>query len=63
MSRVLEERSNGRKLMDDENSEPVAKEKHPYTELSPDSVLEAVEALGYETDARIFALNSYENRV
>ena len=36
---------------------------HPYAELSPDRVLEAVEALGYRPDARMFALNSYENRV
>lgn len=36
---------------------------HPYAELSPVTVLEAVESLGYETDARIFPLNSYENRV
>lgn len=31
--------------------------------LSPDLVLSAAETLGFETDARIFALNSYENRV
>ena len=36
---------------------------HPYSELSPVTVLEAVESLGYEADARIFPLNSYENRV
>lgn len=36
---------------------------HPYEQLSPLAVLEAVESLGYETDARIFPLNSYENRV
>ncbi len=36
---------------------------HPYADLTPVTVLEAVESLGYETDARIFALNSYENRV
>ena len=36
---------------------------HPYSELTPVVVLEAVESLGYITDARIFALNSYENRV
>ncbi len=37
--------------------------QHPYADLSPVAVLEAVESLGYETDARIFPLNSYENRV
>jgi Ser/Thr protein kinase RdoA (MazF antagonist) len=36
---------------------------HPYAGLSPVAVLEAVESLGYETDARMFPLNSYENRV
>jgi Ser/Thr protein kinase RdoA (MazF antagonist) len=36
---------------------------HPYADLSPVTVLEAVESLGFETDARIFPLNSYENRV
>jgi len=36
---------------------------HPYSTLTPDKVLTAVESLGFETDARIFALNSYENRV
>ena len=37
--------------------------QHPYADLTPVTVLEAVESLGYETDARIFPLNSYENRV
>ncbi len=36
---------------------------HPYFDLTPVTVLEAIESLGFETDARIFALNSYENRV
>src|SRR5216684_9133372 len=35
----------------------------PYTELSPETVLDAIEALGYRCDGRILALNSYENRV
>ncbi len=38
-------------------------EHHPYSALTPDSVLNAVEALGYQPDARIYPLNSYENRV
>tara|TARA_B100000700_G_scaffold103781_1_gene117196 strand:+ start:254 stop:1237 length:984 start_codon:yes stop_codon:yes gene_type:complete len=37
--------------------------KHPYEKLTPDLVIRAVESLGYEPDARIFGLNSYENRV
>jgi len=36
---------------------------HPYATLTPDRVLDAVESLGYLSDARIFPLNSYENRV
>ena len=38
-------------------------QSHPYEKLSPDLVMDAVEANGYLTDARILALNSYENRV
>ncbi|TRX75120.1 serine/threonine protein kinase [Pseudomonas mangiferae] len=36
---------------------------HPFAELTPDLVLDAVESLGYLSDARVLALNSYENRV
>ncbi len=36
---------------------------HPYEALTPDVVIDAVESLGYLSDARILALNSYENRV
>jgi Ser/Thr protein kinase RdoA (MazF antagonist) len=36
---------------------------HPYEGLTPDRILNAVEAQGYLSDARILALNSYENRV
>jgi Ser/Thr protein kinase RdoA (MazF antagonist) len=36
---------------------------HPYSRLTPDVVIRAAEELGYEPDARIFGLNSYENRV
>jgi len=36
---------------------------HPYDSLGPDQVLDAVESLGLQTTARVFALNSYENRV
>jgi Ser/Thr protein kinase RdoA (MazF antagonist) len=35
----------------------------PYAGLSPDLVLDAVEATGLWTDGRLLALNSYENRV
>lgn len=36
---------------------------HPFDALSPDLILDAVESLGYLSDARVLALNSYENRV
>jgi Ser/Thr protein kinase RdoA (MazF antagonist) len=36
---------------------------HPYDALSPDVVISAVESTGRVSDARILALNSYENRV
>jgi len=36
---------------------------HPYELLTPDVVLDAIESCGYLSDARILALNSYENRV
>jgi Ser/Thr protein kinase RdoA (MazF antagonist) len=35
----------------------------PFAGLSPDLVLDAVEGLGLDTDGRLLALNSYENRV
>jgi Ser/Thr protein kinase RdoA (MazF antagonist) len=36
---------------------------HPFVRLTPDVVIESVEALGRPCDGRILALNSYENRV
>ena len=35
----------------------------PYSTLSPETVLDAIEAVGHRCDGRILALNSYENRV
>ena len=35
-------------------------QSHPYEKLSPDLVMDAVEASGLLTDARILALNSYD---
>ena len=35
----------------------------PFAGLTPDAVLDAAEALGLQPDGRLFALNSYENRV
>jgi len=34
----------------------------PYSELSPQTVLDAIEAVGHRCDGRVLALNSYENR-
>ena len=34
-----------------------------FQQLTPDQILAAVESLGYLTDGRLLALNSYENRV
>lgn len=36
---------------------------HPFDTLTPDLVLDAVESQGFISDARVLALNSYENRV
>ena len=36
---------------------------HPYSRLTPDVVLDAVESAGLRCDGRLLALNSYENRV
>lgn len=38
-------------------------DEHPYQKLTPDTVIDAVESTGRYSDARILALNSYENRV
>ena len=35
----------------------------PFTGLSPEVVLDAAASVGLEVDGRLFALNSYENRV
>src|SRR3977135_4107123 len=35
----------------------------PFTGLSPDVVLDAATSVGLDVDGRLFALNSYENRV
>ncbi|PLY05837.1 MAG: serine/threonine protein kinase [Desulfuromonas sp.] len=36
---------------------------HPFDQLTPDFVMDAVESLGFRCDCRVLALNSYENRV
>lgn len=37
--------------------------QHPFEKLTPAFVMDAIESLGYLCDYRVFALNSYENRV
>lgn len=37
--------------------------QQPFAELAPDVVIAAAESLGIDCDGRLFALNSYENRV
>ena len=36
---------------------------HPYDTLTPDIILDAMEEAGFAVSGRLFALNSYENRV
>ncbi|MEO5353596.1 MAG: serine/threonine protein kinase [Magnetococcus sp. XQGC-1] len=38
-------------------------EKTPYQNLTPDTILDAVEGAGYPCTGSLYALNSYENRV
>lgn len=46
-----------------DNSDTSTADPHDYFALTPDVVISATESLGYLSDARIFPLNSYENRV
>ncbi len=34
-----------------------------YQDLHPDDIMDAIESVGFRTDGRLLALNSYENRV
>jgi Ser/Thr protein kinase RdoA (MazF antagonist) len=36
---------------------------HPYSALTPDLLLDAIESIGLHCDGRLLALNSFENRV
>ncbi len=38
-------------------------ESHPFQLLTPELIMDAVESRGFRCDCRIFALNSFENRV
>ena len=48
---------------DEDNGGGTADTLRPYADLSPDRILDSVEALGFVVDGRLLALNSYENRV
>ncbi len=45
------------------NMNPPDIDEADFAELQPDTLIAAVESLGLDCDARIFPLNSYENRV
>ncbi|MBL8382757.1 MAG: serine/threonine protein kinase [Burkholderiales bacterium] len=45
------------------SASPNAPRETPYAGLTPDAVIDALESVGLECDGRLFALNSYENRV
>lgn len=47
----------------EEQNAKVSLQSHPYNSLTPDIVIDALESTGRFSDARILALNSYENRV
>ena len=45
------------------NTENLNKSEHHYANLTPDTILSAVDSTGKQTNGRLLALNSYENRV
>lgn len=42
---------------------PMHTDAHPFQQLTPDFIMDAVESQGFRCDCRNLALNSYENRV
>lgn len=44
-------------------SRPETELLHPYEQLTPDCILDALEQVGFEPSGSLLALNSYENRV
>ncbi|NWO08313.1 MAG: serine/threonine protein kinase [Alteromonadaceae bacterium] len=46
-----------------EQSPNLTTSSHPYDALTPDLILDALEDAGFTINGRLFALNSYENRV
>ena len=49
--------------MSEPASEQAPNDSHPFSSLTPDFIIDAVESQGWLCDGRILALNSYENRV
>lgn len=47
----------------DSTQQPGSPGSHPYDALTPEQILDAVEGVGFPVSGRLFALNSYENRV
>lgn len=46
------------------NTHPTDRQiSHPYADLTPELILQALESVGHACDGRLLALNSYENRV
>lgn len=45
------------------NSATPSDDGQPFSALTPDALLNALEAIGVDVDGRLMALNSYENRV
>lgn len=48
---------------DQQPAEAGASATHPFAALTPDLILDALDGVGFRTDARLMPLNSYENRV
>lgn len=46
-----------------EHTDNIQTDQHDFAALAPETIINAVESLGLSCDARVFALNSYENRV
>ena len=59
-ARTLSRPEQYRPAMSNETSDHTG---HPFDTLTPDAVIDAIESTGRTSDLRIFALNSYENRV
>lgn len=59
----MQEQDSHNQDSNNQNSDKQSLLRQDYTDLMPETILSAVESLGYETNGRMLALNSYENRV